>query len=407
MEVFDPKSFSSDWEIMVYDRQERAVGTDKLLGFAGALRQELDLPIQIDWNTVECALGVNRSFGQIWDRIQKVTDRLTALLNEYSLDPCPAASHPREPMYNAAHVHVGTLRDESDGLRLEADMVQYVAAFAALAANSPVCPAGSGYKSNRVRFQANGCTRPSAIRTPEFAQPTWGMDAGPKLQGAATFEVRILDCASSRRFLAELATFVAAYVHHRSRRISGRPPSKESFERSMVNRWSATRHGLQATFLWDDGPVPVADLLSSMIDDSAESLSELGCRRSDLQLINTMLKKRTTQADHIIGLAKRYPDPYVLGSVMTKVLRHWDAFDGFLETAPTLDPTPAPNRAAILAEHLDGIGEGSHVYRSREAMNLPPPAADAIVEELVREGRIKVELTRDGGTLLTRVASDS
>jgi len=407
MNLFDPKTYSTDWEIMVFDRKERAVSTDKLFGFAGALRHELDLPIQIDMNTVECAMGVNHSFAQIGERITKVTDRLTSMLAEYDLDPVPLGSHPRETMYNAAHVHVGTLRDETAALYLEADLIPYTAVFAALAANSPVCPPGrrGEYKSYRVRNQAHGCTRPSSIRTPETAQPNWGMDAGPKLHGVATFEVRVLDCASSRRFLAELATFVAAYVHYRGGRVTKEPTTGDSYERSMVNRWYAAKYGLQATLLWDNGPKPVVEILDRMLDECADSLAQLGCTRRDLVLINRMIEKRTNQADYILDLANRYAEPFALASAMIKTLRHWDAFDNFLDRAPTLEPAPAPSRESVRNEHLALIGEGTHFYRSREAMNLPPPVADRIIDDLVREGRVKLEQTREGGTLLTKVSA--
>jgi len=407
MNLFDPRTYSTDWEIMVFDRKQRAVNTDKLFGFAGTLCQELNLPIQIDMNTVECAMGVNKSFEQIRGRIVKVTDRLTSLLAEYDLDPVPLGSHPRETMYNAAHVHVGTLSDESAGLYLEADLLPYTAVFAALAANSPVAPPArrGEYKSYRVRNQAHGCTRPSTIRTPSTAQPNWGMDAGPKLQGAATLEVRVLDCASSRRFLAELATFVAAYVHHRGTRYSTEPVTGDAYERAMVNRWYAAKHGLQATLLWDGGAKPVVDIIDSMLDECAESLAALGASRRDLVLINRMIEKRTNQADYILDLASRYAEPFELASVMIKTLRHWDAFDNFLDRAPILDPMPAPTRESIRNEHLALIGEGTHFYRSREAMNLPPPAADRIIDELVSEGRVVREVSRDGGTLLTKVSA--
>jgi len=119
-----------------------------------------------------------------------------------------------------------------------------------------------------------------------------------------------------------------------------------------------------------------------------------------------MLRKRTCQADYLIDLASRYPDPWQLGSAMTKVLRHWDVVNNYLETAPVLEPVAAPDRDAILGEHAAAVGEGTHFYASRNAMRLPPPAADAVLAELVASGRVVVETNQDGGTILRRVASD-
>lgn len=78
MNAFSPRTFSTDWEIMVIDRLERCADTEKLLAFAGALRSEFDLPIQVDWNTLELALGINSQFDQFVQRVRSVTDRGSA-----------------------------------------------------------------------------------------------------------------------------------------------------------------------------------------------------------------------------------------------------------------------------------------------------------------------------------------
>ncbi len=71
--LFHPRTFSTDWEVMVLDRLERCVSNDKLMAFAGALRQETGLPVDTDWNSLEFAVGINESLGQIWERIRRVT----------------------------------------------------------------------------------------------------------------------------------------------------------------------------------------------------------------------------------------------------------------------------------------------------------------------------------------------
>src|SRR5918992_1541573 len=120
MNLFYPRTFSTDWEVMVIDRLERCVQTDKLMAFAGYLRQACDLPVQI------------------WNRIRTVTDRATQIVGEFELDLFPAGAHPVEEMFNAAHIHVGSIYDESKGVYLENQLLKYAPAFAALAANSPL-----------------------------------------------------------------------------------------------------------------------------------------------------------------------------------------------------------------------------------------------------------------------------
>jgi gamma-glutamyl:cysteine ligase YbdK (ATP-grasp superfamily) len=403
MNLFNPRTFSTDWEVMVVDKLERLVNSEKLMAFAGVLRTECDLPVQIDWNSLEFAMGINRSFGQLWERVRTVTDRASQRVRDFDLDLFPAGAHPVEEMFFASHVHVGTIHDESTGIHLENQMMKYAPAFGALAANSPVWYGGRGeYKSYRIQRRAHGCTRPITVRDPLLSQHTWGGDAGPKLSGAPTLEVRITDCASSRRFLVELATFIAAYLHYRGTRVEEYRLSPREYRDCMTNRWAAARYGLQATFRWDGAARPVAEVLDEMLDDCAAELEALGARRADLGLVNAMIEKRLCQADFVLDLASRYPDPHCLASVQAKLARHWDVFDQYLEAAPALDPIPAPDEEGVLAEHLALIGEGTHFYRSREAMHFPPPVADEIVERMVQRGTIQREVTEHRGTVLSR-----
>ena len=95
MNLFHPRTLSTDWEIMVIDRLERCVDTSKLRGFAGLLRRECGVPVQIDWNALEFALGINSSFEQLWNRIRNATDRAAQALREFDLDLFPAGASRR------------------------------------------------------------------------------------------------------------------------------------------------------------------------------------------------------------------------------------------------------------------------------------------------------------------------
>ncbi len=403
MNLFQPRTYSTDWEVMVVDKLERCVATDKLKAFAGVLRNECDLPVNIDWNALEFAVGVNSSFEQLWTRIRTVTDRATQIVREFDLDLFPAGAHPVEEMFDGAHVHVGTLGDESAGLLLENQLLRYAPAFAALAANSPVSYGRRGEcKSYRVRERAHGCSSPGSIRDPRVSQNSWGNDASAKLYGAPTMEVRICDCASSRRFLAELATFIAAYVHFQGTQGIEGEMSPADYRDCMTNRWAAARHGLQATFHWGGRKPPVAEVLQEMLDECQEELRVLGVTRSELSLLTTMLDKRVCQADFVLELAERYPDPWCLTSVYAKLIRQWEIFDEYVGAASALEPIPAADEEAILAEHLALIGEGTHFYRSREVMCYPPPVADEMIERMLGQGLIQKEVTENRGILLSR-----
>ena len=402
--IFRPRTFSTDWEVMVLDRLNRRLDTQQCDAFAGALQAELDLPVHVDWDTIEFGLGVNTSYGQFRDPIRRLTDRASEMVHEYELDLFPAAASPLDDIFNAAHVHVGSLFDEEAGLHLANQLLPFVPAFGALAANSPFSEGRTGaYKSYRVRHLAHGCTCPGSVRSPATAQATWGDDAAPKLYGYPTLEVRIIDCASSRQFLAELATFVAAFVHQQGTDVSSTPPTRQQYRECMTNRWAAAKHGLQATFHRDGRPLPVVDVLDDMLDSCADALTALGATRADFTLINTMLRKRVCQADFALGLAERYADPYLLISAYAKLVRHWDVFDDFVARCDVLDTVAPPDEDVILAEHLEAIGEGTRSYRLREVMYLPAPEADALLETMMSRGWIRRELTTERGLLLHRV----
>ena len=407
MSVFSPRTFSTDWEVMVVDRLDRCVNTEKCEAFAGALRAELGLPIHDDWNAIELAPGINVSLDQFWQRIRRATDRASEMVRGFDLDLFPAAAHPTEEAFNASHVHVGSLHDEVEGIHLENQVMRFVPAFAALAANSPFAQFRRGaFKSYRVQHCAWGCTEPSSVRDPHFSQDTWGGDAAPKVYGAPTMEVRIIDCASSRRLLAEMAVFIAAFLHHQGEAVAETRPTRQEYRDCLTNRWAAAKHGMQATFLWDGTARPVVDILGEMLDDCRDALAQLGATRADLGLVNAMVRKRLCQADFALTLAERYPDPYLLTSAYTKLLRHWDIFDDYLDSARAIEPAPAPDDQAILDEHLARIGEGTHFYRLRGAMYYPAPVADDILGQMLRRGLVTREVT-PRGVLLHRTPARS
>lgn len=414
MDLFEPRTFSTDWEIMVLDKLERTVSEEKLMAFAAILRRETGLPITVDWKTLECAMGINTDFAQLRERIEIVTTRAARLLAAWDLQLYPAGAHPVEQFFNANHVHVGTLRDESAAIALESALLPYTPAFAALAVNSPLSHGRRGaWKSYRVAHNAHGCTVPTQVRDAHFAQRIWGFDGGAKMAGGPTFEVRIPDAASSFRLLGELATFIAAFVHHLGVTPSPALPlgkgkgegglTSRLYREAMVNRWSAAKYGLQASFHWQGREIPAVELLSQMLDECAPALQTLGARRSDFALMEAMLQKRSTQADWVREVAERYPDPWVFASAHAKLARHGDVFDHWLQSAPALEVLPAPDEEAVLQAHLDAIGEGTHFYRSRDALNFPPPQADAVVEQLVEQGRLRRDSSPKRGMTLSRI----
>lgn len=404
MNLFCPRTFSTDWEIMVIDGLQRCQNSGKLEAFAGLLRSELDLPIQVDWNSLEFALGINTGFDQFLERIKSATDRATQVLREFGLELFPAGSHPIEPMYNSSHIHVGTLHDEIRGMHLESMLLRYVPVFGAIGANSPFAHGyAAEFKSYRILDNAYNCTCPPSIRDPRLAQWSWGTDAGPKVYSAPTLEVRITDCASSRRMLAELAVFTAAFVHTLGEDVTEYKVSEAEYKEYLTNRWMAAKYGLQASFIWDGKAIPVVEIMDEMLDRARPGLKALDADRRDLTVLSAMLQKRTCQADFVLELATRYPDPYCLASVHSKLVRDWEAFEDYISSAPPLDPVAVPTEDEIRRAHLAFVGEGTHFYNLRDVMQYPAPLVDEMMEDFVKRGLVQVDLT-SRGALLSRYA---
>lgn len=309
-------------------------------------------------------------------------------------------------MYNSSHIHIGTLQDETRGILLESKLMRYAPVFGAIAANSPYAHGYSGgCKSYRILHNAHGCTRPQGVRDPRFAQRTWGGDASPKVYSAPTLEVRITDCASSRRLVAELATFTAAVVHAQGEDVSEYRVSEVEYSEYLTNRWMAAKYGLQATFLWGGTERPVVDIIDELLDQVGESLAALGAARNDLMLLQTMLEKRMCQADFVLDLAKRYNDPYRLASAHAKLVRDWEVFDSYVASASPLDPVPVSSDTEVREEHLSHIGEGTHFYELRDAMYYPPTVVEQMISDFAKNGLIQVDST-PRGMLLTRCERD-
>lgn len=401
--AFSERTFSTDWEVMAMDRLARFVNDKSFLGVAGILSEELRLPVHVDWNALEFGLGVNRSLNQARERLEKLTDRASQLLRDLDVDLWPVGANPVEGPFNAAHVHVGTLFSETLGICVENRMVRYTPAFAALAANSPYYARLSGeYKSYRVRNYAWDCTRPVSVRDPWLAQQTWGGDASPKLYGAPTFEVRITDCASSRRFLAELMVFIAAFVHLMGQDCDDYRPSREEYVDSLTNRWLAAKYGMQATFLWEGAARPVSEILDEMLDACPEQLAALGATRQDLSITGKMIEKRLCQADSLMWMADRYPDPIQLAVAQVKLLRGFDYFDDYAVNARPLEPVAAPTQEEIEDAHISVIGDRTHFAQSTDVMSYPPPVTEAMIDRMVACGRLERELSEHGNFLSRR-----
>lgn len=407
MKIFNPPTFSIDWEVMVIDDLLRVVQMPKIYGLAGELARELDLPVHIDWACIEFGLGINYSYGEFVDRLNKTMDLATQVMAERGLSLFSSATHPNEFYFYGTHVHVGTLHDESAAIRLENALMKYMPVLGALSANSPIYRGSdSGYKSSRIWLRAHWAIGPNQPSDPEVSSFVFSQDLLAKTFKSPTLEVRVPDCASSFRILAALSLFSAALVQRAAEESSGDGADewiRKNNVNLLANRWAAARYGMQATLFWDGAERPVSEILEELLDYCEPALSALGAERSDLAPLETMARKRLCQADYVRELSARYPDPWCLVSVMKSLYSDGGTpIDEYMESSAPLEPVPAVNNEKILAAHLGSIGEMSRPQHLYHIMYMPSAPRDRMLDEMVRRGLLERETADDRGQLLFR-----
>ncbi len=116
----------------------------------------------------------------------------------------------------------------------------------------------------------------------------------------------------------------------------------------------------------------------------------------------TPFGRRWAEADMAAELSRRYSEIYQFNSVYSKIARHWEAFDNYLESASPKDPVTAVDEDTVLEEHLALVGNDTHFYRLREAMHLSGPDTEEIIQQLIAEGLISRVVSEARGPLLTR-----
>jgi hypothetical protein len=176
--------------------------------------------------------------------------------------------------------------------------------------------------------------------------------------------------------------------------------SPEDVSSSAINRWRAAVYGLQAKMIWDGEERPVTELARSMINLAEEGMSMLGASQKDLSVIDTMLKKRQTQADFVIALEKGDPDPHrLLRSAVTIYNRDHDAFKTYLKIAPTLPVVDPMSMEEFL---LSKITKDVPAFEVAVLTPLSPYDFDVLIDRLRQEGKVRVEEDLQWGRTISR-----
>ena len=402
--LFDPLTMGYDWEMAVLKETMESAGDEEIIALSDEVRNTLPWSrVGIDEDLLEARLGVVRTWDEL---VQKNTDymkeaRRLAAKKKYLL--LPIGARPPEECSIGSHIHTGTCSDLPRALALKNRMMRFVPVFVALAANSPVYRFKSGeYKSYRISTNADWCSDPQQPFHPRLGRGTWGEDVTVKVWWNNTIELRCCDSASDVNLMCELTLLTAGLMHGLSSGLSvdRMECTEEDVRWTAINRWRASKYGLQAKLMWEGREKPITEVARIIIDLAQEGMSMLGAGKKDLDIIQTMLRKKQTQADFVMAIHRTDPDPHSLMRTLATIFdRDPDAFKKYLKIAPSLATVQPMSIEDFL---LSKITKDMPAFEVGVRTPLSPYDFDRLIDKLVAEGKVKTEMAEKWGRRISR-----
>jgi hypothetical protein len=299
-----------------------------------------------------------------------------------------SAGHPFYLNVLGAHVHVGSLYDLAVATKLRTALARHAPALIALSTACPVMEERVGeFKSWRVAERAHGCANPLPVTDPTTTRVDWGEDACIKVWAHATMELRLFDAPIHPCLYLEMAILGAGLVAGVHRRLGRATPrlTRADGEAYLLDRLTAARDGLQATFIRDDDEVPATDAVEEALEIADEGMAELGLPAADLVWIPKLLEGRVTQADYLLELYERCGDPWAYLSHLAAISEEPGAFERWLEAGPTREARPPRTIRDTLLACVDGH---ARVRDANRWLQLPATAFEREMRALERDGEL-------------------
>jgi gamma-glutamyl:cysteine ligase YbdK (ATP-grasp superfamily) len=400
MKMFDPLSVGYDWEMWLNKEGGQLATMDDMRGIAVSARREVPTaPIGLDWNQVEFRSGPQTTFKGLLDTAERSLSAAQRAAREKKMELMAGGSHPFAVGVAGEHIHVGTVYDPEDAIRLQNAFFMYTPAFCALMANSPFgCGRLADFKSWRMMINAFWLSRPPSVAQPETYQLSWGFDATARQMDKPTIEVRVCDSAFGPRLASETASLVAAAMYGVAQKGALEPPDEVRYAEYAGNRVNAARWGLQATFLWEGEEVWVVDLLREIISLAKPGLKELGASEGDLTTIKAMLDKGQTQSDMQRVYASLDQDPWAYAKKAAHLTGREELFCDYLSQAKALKPV---KREEAKDTVMRAVGKDTSFFVILARTGLPGVAAERLARTMENEGTLTRRREIDRGVLYT------
>ena len=402
-EFFEPRTFGYEWEIMLLNRDLSVPEREELLEIVHKIRKGVtgsesgfDFLARGAGNMLEIRSGILCNVSDLMKSTDSHLTKTREILKKKKFLLLPLGTHPGMGYAVGFHIHIGSIYDVKLSKRIADSLIKYVPIFISMAANSPFGRGEYGrFKSYRMASSAGFMSIPENIYDDRLFHWQWGQDITLTTDEHSTIEFRVSDSPLSETFVNEYTSFVAAFVFN-FKEENFIELNEEIYEEYIINRWRATKYGLQAIFKWEGNEVPVTEIIEDMIERCDCKI--IGGEKP--YLIMEMQKKRRTQADWQLDIMKKVKDSFQVADNISSLFLQGDYFPDYIENSNALPVVKPEALEDFILSQIDKETRYRDIY---QLLLMPYPLLDKYLDKLVLEGKVKVEMDPEKGKRYTKI----
>jgi len=399
--LFTPLTVGYDWEMAVLKDTAESAGEKDIREIADEIRRKLPWArAGIDIDLLELRMVAVSNWNEFKEKNRALVECAKEIAKRMGYTILPIGARPTEQMPIGSHIHIGTVIDFPDAVKISNAMIKYIPSLIALGCNSPFSRFDIGkYKSYRIIYNAENCSFPNELRIPKFARGGWGEDVQVRLPRKPTIEIRCLDSLSDVNLMEEYVALLAGLLYGLGKNLLNSRVRGEMVRWHSINRFRAAKDGLQTIFYWNGGEVPAVETFREIFHLAEEGIERFGASAGELKIINEMLRKRQTQSDFLLLFTELDKDPPSLFRTITNVLTGGDGFKKYLRKAKKLPVKKPPSIKDFILSHITKDVPYYHLYILTP---LTPFYLNRILNRLEKEGKIVSVVSSSEGELYSR-----
>ncbi len=384
---FNPLTVGYDWEMAVLKNTTESAGEEEIKKIADEIRARIPWArVGMDIDLLELRMEIISDWKEFKEKNEIVVDMAKKIAKRKGYTILPIGARPTEQMPIGSHIHIGTISDFTCATRVANAMVKYIPCLVALSCNSPFSRFDIGeFKSYRMAYDAERCSFPTEMRIPRLARGGWGEDVQVRLPAKPTIEIRCLDSSTSIRLMEEYVAFLAGLLYGIGKETRKETIKVDAVKWYYINRFRATKDGLQSVFHWNDDEIPVTDIFDEMLLMAQEGMKVFGASIEELGLIRKMIKKKQTQADFLLMLSELEKNPLCLLRNIMNVFSKDDPFSKYLKKSRKLSAKKPPSIENFILSH---ITKEVPYYNLYLLTPLPPFHLNKILQKLEKQGKV-------------------